>query len=144
MESGLPDSPVFRHVFVDAAPETLQAHTLYVSLTCATVIHLCPCGCGSEVVTPISPTDWRLEFDGKSISLFPSVGNWTLPCKSHYIVTRNRIRWAGRWTEQQIRAGRDRDQRFSKRYFGRREQPPETGQEHASDQSDSSRRDWLA
>jgi hypothetical protein len=61
---------------------------LYVSPGYATVTHLCCCGCGAEVVTPLSPTDWKLTFDGVAISLSPSVGNWSLPCRSHYFIDR--------------------------------------------------------
>jgi len=35
----------------------------------ATAVHKCACGCGKEVVTPLSPTDWKLIFDGKALSL---------------------------------------------------------------------------
>ncbi|WP_425342947.1 DUF6527 family protein [Rhizobium etli] len=45
--------------------------------------HLCACGCRTEVITPLSPTDWRFTFNGKTISVEPSVGNWSLTCRSH-------------------------------------------------------------
>ena len=46
--------------FVDYIPEQLNPGVLYVSMRYATVNHLCCCGCGLEVVTTLSPTDWRL------------------------------------------------------------------------------------
>ena len=49
--------------FVQAIPEKLEDGTLYVSMDYATVVHKCCCGCGREVVTPLSPTDWKLTFD---------------------------------------------------------------------------------
>jgi hypothetical protein len=79
--------------FVDAIPEHLKTGTIYVSLPYATAVHLCPCGCGIEVVTPISPKDWRLEWNGEDISLYPSVGNARFPCGSHYHVRRGCIDW---------------------------------------------------
>lgn len=84
------------HRFVEEIPERLDELTIYVSIPYATVVHLCPCGCGSEVVTPLGRFDWRLIFDGESISLWPSIGNWNLPCQSHYWIRRNRVRWAPR------------------------------------------------
>lgn len=75
---------VFDLVFVDAAPERPSVATLYVSIRYASAIHLCACGCGRKVVTPLSPHDWRLIFDGDTVSLYPSVGNWSFPCQSHY------------------------------------------------------------
>ena len=46
---------------------------------------------------------------GASVSLDPSIGNWNFPCQSHYWIDRNRVRWAGRWTPEQIDRGRQRD-----------------------------------
>ena len=89
---------VLTHEFIEYLPEELKERTLYVSLKFATVVHKCCCGCGREVVTPLSPPDWQLTFDGVSISLHPSIGSWNLPCQSHYWIHRNRVRWAGRWS----------------------------------------------
>ncbi|MGW7824118.1 DUF6527 family protein [Streptomyces puniciscabiei] len=82
------------HTFADHFPDRLQPGVLYVSIPFATAAHLCCCGCGNEVVTPLSPTDWKLTFDGKTISLHPSIGNWNFPCHSHYWIQHNQIRWA--------------------------------------------------
>lgn len=98
-----------QHRFVDFIPERLEEGVLYVSLEYMTVAHLCCCGCGSEVSITLSPTDWRLIFDGKTVSLEPSIGSWTLPCKSHYFITRNRVVWARTWSREQIQAGRQFD-----------------------------------
>lgn len=94
------------HEFVDYIPSVLDEAVLYVSIPFATVLHRCCCGCGNEVVTPLDPTDWQMTFDGKSISLTPSIGNWGLPCQSHYWVHRNRVRWAGRLSKLDIKKGR--------------------------------------
>ena len=61
--------------FVDRIPETLAAGVLYISIAYTTAAHLCACGCGREVITPIRPGDWRLTFDGESVSFDPSIGN---------------------------------------------------------------------
>lgn len=98
------------HRFVDFIPDDLEEDTLYISLEFSTAIHKCLCGCGNQVVTPLSPTDWRLLFDG-SVSLEPSIGNWYFKCRSHYWITRNKIRWAGTWTDAEIAAGRLKDAR---------------------------------
>src|SRR5205085_355428 len=86
------------HEFVEFIPDDLEEGVLYVSMQYATAAHKCFCGCGTEVVTPLSPTDWKLIFDGKTISLDPSIGNWGLDCQSHYWIRGNQVRWAGRWT----------------------------------------------
>jgi hypothetical protein len=82
------------HRFVDQVPEDLENGVVYVSVPFSTVIHKCCCGCGHEVVTPLSRLGWRVTFDGESISLYPSLGNRALPCQSHYWIERNRIVWA--------------------------------------------------
>ncbi|WP_081159348.1 DUF6527 family protein [Ensifer aridi] len=98
-----------RHKFVDAFPERLERGVLYVALDFATMSHLCACGCGTEVVTPLSPLDWRLTFDGVTITINPSIGNWSLPCRSHYVIKQGVIHWAGDWSDEQIAEGRRRD-----------------------------------
>ena len=60
------------HEFVEFIPDVLEEGKIYVSIEHSTVVHRCCCGCGKEVVTPLSPTDWKLIFNGKTISLDPS------------------------------------------------------------------------
>lgn len=98
-----------RHEFVEYIPERPENGVLYVSMPYATAVHNCCCGCGREVVTPFSPTDWKLVFDGESVSLTPSIGNWSFDCQSHYWIERDVVRWAGRWSREEIDAGRKRD-----------------------------------
>lgn len=97
-----------RHEFVDSAPDPLEPGVLYVSIKYSAALHLCCCGCGQEVVLPLNPTGWRVTYDGATVSLSPSVGNWSLPCRSHYWIERDRVRWAGPWTNEQIATGRRR------------------------------------
>jgi len=52
--------------FVDLVPRELKEGTLYISIEFATATHKCFCGCGTEVVTPISPVGWQVKFDGAS------------------------------------------------------------------------------
>src|SRR5690349_19915976 len=90
--------------FVEFIPDVPEDGRLYVSIPYTTVVHKCCCGCGREVVTPLSPTDWTLIFDGKTISLDPSIGNWGFSCRSHYWIRRNEVKWAEPWSPQQIKA----------------------------------------
>ena len=82
-----------RHEFVDLIPEKVEQGVLYVSIKYATAVHSCCCGCGSRVVTPLSPDDWWLLFDGETVSLEPSIGNWNYVCQSHYVIRRDRVLW---------------------------------------------------
>lgn len=106
-----------QHRFVEFIPDTLEDGVLYVSITYSTAAHCCCCGCGKEVVTPIAPTDWQLTFDGESVSLHPSIGNWSFPCQSHYWIKRNAIRWASTLSRHEIAAGRAHDRFAKQRYF---------------------------
>lgn len=103
--------------FVKGVPRELEPGILYVSMEYGTVVHSCCCGCGHEVVTPLTPTDWNLNYDGEGISLWPSVGNWNLPCQSHYIIDRNRIIECGRWSKAKIEAELNRDKMAKGKFY---------------------------
>lgn len=109
-----------KHEFVEFVPAELAEGVLYISIPYTTAVHKCACGCGNKVVTPISPAAWHLIFDGDTVSLRPSIGNWNFGCRSHYWIKSNQIRWAAMWTDKQIAAGRMRDDRERGLYFARR------------------------
>lgn len=106
------------HRFVEHIPERLEAGILYVSMEYATSAHCCCCGCGEEVVAPFTPTDWKMTFDGETISLRPSIGNWTLKCRSHYVIDRGKVIEAGPWSDEQVEAERRRDHAAKARFYG--------------------------
>jgi hypothetical protein len=97
-------------VFVDTIPTELEDGRLYISKRYRTAMHSCCCGCGSEVVTPLNPAKWRLTEDGATVSLYPSVGNWSFLCQSHYWIDKNEVRWARGMPAWQIDHVRRRDQ----------------------------------
>ena len=105
------------HRFVENIPDDIEEDTLYVCIQFATVVHKCCSGCGREVVTPLSPTDWSLSFDGKTVSLYPSIGNWSFPCQSHYWIRSDRVVWVPRLSQAQIEHGRARDREAKSTYF---------------------------
>ena len=110
--------PALQHRFVQHIPEKVEPGVLYISMKYATAAHSCCCGCGEEVVTPFTPTDWKLTFDGESVSLRPSIGNWSLACRSHYVIERGRVIEAAPWTEEQIAEERRRDRMAKARHYG--------------------------
>lgn len=122
----------FGHRFVEYIPARLEERVVYVSIEFATAAHLCLCGCGSEVVTPLSPTDWKLIFDGESISLDPSIGNWSLPCRSHYWIRRGRVHWGAQWSEEEIEAGRRADRARKAAYYANEDLPHDDTDETAT------------
>src|SRR2546428_1364641 len=110
---------VLAYEFVEFIPDELKERTLYISHTYCTAVHKCCCGCGREVVTPLSPTGWQLTFDGKTVSLYPSIGSWSLPCQSHYFITKNKVVWAPKWTKKQIARGRALELRAKENYYAK-------------------------
>lgn len=99
----------FTPEFIESIPETLEDGKIYVSIRYRTSSHLCACGCRNKVVTPLKPAKWKICFDGDTISLFPSIGNWQFPCKAHYWIDKNNVRWSKPWTSAEILEGRQRD-----------------------------------
>ena len=97
------------HEFVEYLPSDVKDGKIYVTMAYATAVHKCCCGCGNKVFTPFTPTDWKLTFDGESVSLSPSVGNWGFSCQSHYWVRSGRVKWSGKWSKEEVEAGRTRD-----------------------------------
>lgn len=84
-------SETLRPEFVEFIPSTLQTGVLYISRKYKTASHLCCCGCGNKVVTPLNPSGWQLTEKRGIVSLYPSIGNWSLSCQSHYWIRSNRI-----------------------------------------------------
>ena len=96
----------YTHKFVKAFPDKLDEGTLYVSVEFGTAAHLCFCGCRSEVYTRFSPRDWSMRFNGETVSVSPSIGNWSFDCQSHYILDGGRVHWADKWSRERIELGR--------------------------------------
>jgi len=107
-----------QHEFVTNIPRVLEAGVLYVCIPYATTMYLCPCGCGREVPLPLTPTDWCLSFDGETVSIWPSVGSWSLPCQSHYWIRRNRVCWTKPWSAEKIERNRQKDRERKARELG--------------------------
>ena len=96
----------FRLQKVEFMPKELQAGILYYAEEYGAAAHLCACGCGSKVRTPIDDTEWSLEEDADGPSLYPSVGNWQKPCRSHYIIYKGEALWCQQWTDEEVTQGR--------------------------------------
>ena len=109
----------YRHEFAEFIPERFEEGVVYVSMPYSTAAHLCFCGCGAKVVTPIAPTDWQLRFDGDSVSLDPSIGSWSLACRSHYWLKDGTVVWAAQWTQRMIDRERERDRREKQSFYSR-------------------------
>ncbi len=110
---------ILQHKFVTNIPDHLEDCVLYISIEHCTAIHKCICGRGNEVVTPFSPTGWSLTFDGITISLNPSIGNWNFGCKSHYWIKNSKVKFAKPWSEKEIRKVKKKGRKKRKRFFSK-------------------------
>jgi hypothetical protein len=96
-------------------PAKLDPGVLYVAAAFGAAAHLCACGCGTIVRTPLNR--WSLIETKDGPTLVPSIGNWQESCRSHYCIVRGVVRWAGRWTPEQIAVGRQREQERVGAYY---------------------------
>jgi hypothetical protein len=114
-----------QHRFVETMParDQLMDGVLYVSIEFGLAVHLCACGCGEKVVTPFSPAEWSMTYDGESVSLQPSIGNWSFDCRSHYWINRNQITWAKPFTDEMIARLRTGDTVAAEHYYDGVEEP---------------------
>jgi hypothetical protein len=102
-------------------PRELSSGILYVSDEYAVAGHLCACGCGAKVITPLGPAEWIfLERNGRP-TLRPSIGNWQLPCRSHYLITDGHIQWSYQWSDARIAAGRRAEEQRRRTYYASRD-----------------------
>lgn len=107
---------------VDIMPVRLDPGVLYASDRFEVAAHLCPCGCGSKVVTPLGPAEWTIDETPNGPTLNPSIGSWQLPCRSHYWIRAGIIEWAGSWSQEQVEAGRKQEQERRAEYYASRKQ----------------------
>lgn len=106
--------------FVEFIPRELEEGILYITVKYKTAVHLCACGCGNKVVTPITPNHWKLTYDGKTVSLSPSIGNWSFECQSHYWVRKNEIIEAPSWNQERIDEVRKKERKNILKFFKKR------------------------
>lgn len=105
--------------FIPPLKEMRKAE-LYISCEYSTASHLCCCGCGREVVTPLNPAKWSLSFQDGRVTMCPSIGSWQLPCKSHYFFKDNLVVWMPEYSQEEIRDVQRIDDMAVKNYFAER------------------------
>jgi Family of unknown function (DUF6527) len=100
---------------VEYMPTKLEPGILYVAEAFRAAAHLCACGCGAIVRTPLNR--WFLKETEDGPSLDPSIGNWQEPCQSHYWIERGKVRWAPTWSSGQIEIGRQHQEERLRAYY---------------------------
>ena len=97
-------------------PKQLEPGVLYVSEEFCTAAHLCACGCGSKIRTPLGPAEWQIMDTDRGPSLYPSIGNWQHKCKSHYWIYQGEVIWSEQWSPDQIKMGRQYEETRRRAY----------------------------
>jgi hypothetical protein len=100
------DPVKFRLQRVHYMPPVLEPRVLYMAEEFDIAMHLCACGCGSKVKTPLGPTEWSIEETAEGPTVRPSIGNWQQACKSHYFIHHGQVVWSLKWSAELIEAGR--------------------------------------
>jgi hypothetical protein len=108
------------HRFVEFIPRELDEGVLYISERFKTASHLCCCGCGQKVVTPLNPSKWLLQDYGSTVSLSPSVGLGAFPCRSHYWIRRSQVQWCRDMSEAETAYAQRADRLADQIYTGER------------------------
>lgn len=98
-------------------PTKLEPGILYFSKKYGVAGHLCPCGCGNKIITPLGKTEWHLKVKNGKPTLYPSLGNWQLSCRSHYFIIDGEIEWSYQWSDDQIKTGWHAEELKRKSYF---------------------------
>ena len=135
---------MIRPEFVESAPNQLSDGVIYISDRFHTALHKCCCGCGREVVTPLNPAGWSYIRKGGTVTLKPSIGNWSFPCKSHYLIIRNEVVWASKMSVRQIAAVKARDERDQQEYITRSNQAKATAEPLTSPRPAEPTLSWLS
>ena len=102
---------------VEFMPSILEPDVLYVSEKYRTAAHLCACGCGEKIRTQLGPLGWKFTSQRQGPSLYPSIGNWQKPCRSHYFIKSGLVVWATALTEVEVLYGRKAELKHRDAYF---------------------------
>lgn len=103
--------------YVENTPETLNEGVLYICERYHIAAHKCCCGCDQEVITPLSRADWLMHKENDLVTLFPSIGNWSFRCQSHYWIKKNKVIWSFAMTKKEIEHVRARDKADKEAYI---------------------------
>jgi len=81
-------------VYVDRLPmkSEMEAEKVYMAENKTQATHLCPCGCGTEILTPLGRGGYRaLENSDESLTISPQIEH--SPCSNNYKLYKGYVIW---------------------------------------------------
>ncbi len=97
----------YRVELVDRLPAKAESGTVYVSREYQIAVLECACGCGHRI-TLLLDDGHRVEDVGGLANVWPSIGVWDAPCRSHFWIRNGRVQWASTFSEATIRTAMER------------------------------------
>ena len=98
--------------FVEYIPtdgDDLITGVVYITMKHGMVVYRCPCGCERLSEFMLDPIRYRMEYDGSSVSFYPSIGIPYLECRSHYWIRNNQIQWCAPMEDWEIEKAQKRE-----------------------------------
>lgn len=82
-------------VHVHRLPEEkdMEPGKIYIADEFQVAAHFCCCGCGERILMSIDPLGWKYTEEEGKPTFSPSIGNFGLPCKSHYFIRKGEVVW---------------------------------------------------
>lgn len=87
---------------VEKTPKELEEGVVYLNVEYELATLKCACGCGHKVVL-LYPDGHSVIDDGGYATIYPSVGVWDAPCRSHFFVTQGQVEWCNSWSDEKIK-----------------------------------------
>lgn len=91
----------YRYRLVERIPNILQEGIVYHTEEFELAGLLCACGCGHRI-TLLVPDSHRVSDERGYATIWPSIGVFDAPCKSHYFINAGEIQWRPAFSASQV------------------------------------------
>jgi hypothetical protein len=92
---------IYRLEKVERLPAALDDNVVYVSEEFELAALKCACGCGHRVNLLLGDGHTVNDVQGLA-DIWPSIGVWDAPCRSHFWIQSGRVLWAAQWSDTEI------------------------------------------
>lgn len=92
---------IYRFEKVERLPVALADSVVYVSEEFELAALKCACGCGHQVNLLLGDGH-KVKDVGGLADVWPSIGVWDAPCRSHFWIEKGRVLWADQWSDVEI------------------------------------------